>query len=82
MVISPDNVLIIIDFNPFDFGDLWEEFKGIAWSARASLHFATGQINSYLGGKSPIKFFKLLAFYIYSNTLSAIYGEFPSAKKR
>jgi len=72
MIILPDNTLSIIDFNRFDFGDPWEEFNRIVWSATISPHFATGQIIGYFGGRPPIEFFKLLAFYISSNTLSSI----------
>lgn len=77
MVISLDNTLSIIDFNRFDFGDPWEEFNRIVWSATVSPHFATGQLNGYFGGRPPIEFFKLLAFYIASNTLSSIYWAIP-----
>jgi serine/threonine-protein kinase len=73
MIISPENSLFIIDFNRPDFGDPWEEFNRIVWSATISPHFATGQINGYFNGTPPIEFFKLLAFYISSNTLSSIY---------
>jgi aminoglycoside phosphotransferase (APT) family kinase protein len=77
MIISTDNTLSIIDFNRPDFGDPWEEFNRIVWSATVSPHFATGQLNGYFGGMPPIEFFKLLAFYISSNTLSSIYWAIP-----
>ena len=69
--------LRIIDFDRYDFGDPWEEFNRIVWSAQASPHFATGQLRGYFGGEPPIEFFKLLAFYISSNTLSSIYWAIP-----
>lgn len=69
--------LVIIDFDRFDFGDPWEEFNRIVWCATSSPHFATGQLNGYFGGNPPIEFFKLLAFYIASNTLSSIYWAIP-----
>ena len=69
--------LKIIDFDRYDFGDPWEEFNRIVWSAAASPHFATGQLRGYFGGEPPIEFFKLLAFYIASNTLSSIYWAVP-----
>jgi len=81
MIISPDNTLSIIDFNRSDFGDSWEEFNRIVWSATVSPHFATGQLNGYFGGRPPIEFFKLLAFYILSNTLSSIYWAIPFGEK-
>lgn len=69
--------LIIIDFDRYDFGDPWEEFNRIVWSAAISPRFATGQLRGYFGGEPPLEFFKLLAFYISSNTLSSIYWAIP-----
>ena len=69
--------LRIIDFDRFDFGDPWEEFNRIVWCAAASPHFATGQLRGYFGGEPQLEFFKLLAFYISSNTLSSIYWAIP-----
>ena len=69
--------LKIIDFDRYDFGDPWEEFNRIVWSAAASPHFATGQLRGYFGGEPPMEFFRLLAFYIASNTLSSIYWAIP-----
>lgn len=81
MIISSDRALSIIDFNRPDFGDPWEEFNRIVWSASVSPHFATGQLNGYFGGKPPFDFFKLLAFYISSNTFSSIYWAIPFGKE-
>ena len=81
MIISPKGELAIIDFNRQDFGDPWEEFNRIVWSATASPHFASGQLNGYFGGRPPLEFFKLLAFYISSNTLSSIYWAIPFGQK-
>ena len=69
--------LVIIDFDRFDFGDPWEEFNRIVWCAQFAPYFATGIVNGYFGGIPPIKFWKLLAFYIGSNTLSSIYWAIP-----
>ena len=69
--------LKIIDFDRYDFGDSWEEFNRIVWCVAASPHFATGQLYGYFDGEPPIEFFKLLAFYISSNTLSSIYWAIP-----
>ena len=69
--------LKIIDFDHYDFGDPWEEFNRIVWSAAASPHFATGQLRGYFDGEPPTPFFKLLAFYIAGNTLSSIYWAVP-----
>jgi serine/threonine-protein kinase len=81
MIISHDNRLSIIDFNRQDYGDPWEEFNRIVWSAAVSPAFATGQINGYFDGKPQAEFFRLLAFYISSNTLSSIYWAIPFGDK-
>lgn len=72
MIISPENDLGIIDFNRFDFGDPWDEFNRIIWSAQASELFASGQINGYFDNEVPEKFFRLLAFYMAVNSLASI----------
>jgi serine/threonine-protein kinase len=79
MMIKNDE-LKIIDFDRYDFGDPWEEFNRIVWSATTSPHFATGQLRGYFGGEPPMEFFKLLALYIASNTLSSIYWAIPFGK--
>lgn len=65
--------LVIIDFGSFDFGDPWEEFNRIVWCAQSAPYFATGMVDGYFDKNPPIDFWKCLAFYIGSNTLSSIY---------
>lgn len=77
MMIENGQSLRIIDFDRYDFGDPWEEFNRIVWSAAASPLFATGQLQGYFGGDPSLLFFQLLAFYIASNTLSSIYWAVP-----
>lgn len=72
--------LVIIDFDSFDYGDPWEEFNRIVWCAQCSPHFASGQLDGYFDGRPPEKFFKLLAFYIASNTLSSVPWAIPFGK--
>lgn len=76
MILAGDH-LQILDFEKFDFGDPWEEFNRIVWSAQASPAFASGQINGYFDGRPPDLFFQLLAYYIASNTLSSIPWAIP-----
>ncbi|MCT4612352.1 MAG: phosphotransferase [Clostridia bacterium] len=64
MIINDNKELGIIDFNRFDFGDPWEEFNRIVWSAQISEEFATGTINGYFNNKVPSDFFELMALYI------------------
>jgi len=74
--------LVIIDFDRCDFGDPWEEFNRITFSAKVSPHFATGQLRGYFDGfDPPIEFFKLLAFYISCNSLASIPWAIPFGQK-
>ena len=72
MMINQDGVLTIIDFDRDDVGDPWEEFNRIVWCAQAAPAFASGMVNGYFGGEVPMEFWKLLALYISSNTLSSL----------
>lgn len=76
MMIENDR-LIIIDFDRYDYGDPWEEFNRIVWSAQASPKFATGMIDGYFSHKIPSEFWGLLALYISSNLLSSIPWAIP-----
>ena len=76
MMISGEDIYII-DFDRYDFGDPWEEFNRIVWCAQASSSFAAGMVDGYFDGKPPIEFWKLLALYICSNTLSSIPWAIP-----
>ena len=80
MMLDKNKKLFIIDFNRSDFGDPWEEFNRIVWCAQAAPMLATGMVNGYFDNQVPMDFWKLLAFYISSNTLSSVpwaipYGE-------
>ncbi len=72
--------LVIIDFDRYDFGDPWEEFNRIVWCAQASPHFATGMVDGYFDNNVPALFWRLLALYISSNTLSSIPWAIPFGK--
>lgn len=72
MMIHRDGVLTIIDFDRDDYGDPWEEFNRIVWSAQTAPAFASGMVDGYFDGKIPMEFWKLLALYISSNTLSSL----------
>ena len=72
-----DGKLIIIDFDRYDYGDPWEEFNRIVWSAQTVPAFASGQVDGYYEHGVPFEFWQLLAFYISSNTLSAVAWAIP-----
>ena len=77
MMVDRNGDLCIIDFNRNDYGDPWEEFNRIVWCAQKSPFFATGMVNGYFGSAVPTDFWKLLALYISSNTLSSVYWAIP-----
>lgn len=77
MMIDLDGKLQIIDFDRDDFGDPWEEFNRIVWCAQKSPLFATGMVNGYFDENVPMDFWRLLALYISSNTLSSIPWAIP-----
>lgn len=77
MMIDSSAVLTVIDFDRDDFGDPWEEFNRIVWCAQAAPAFATGMVDGYFGGNVPMEFWRLLALYICSNTLSSLPWAIP-----
>lgn len=82
MIIGSDKKLYIIDFNRNDFGDPWEEFNRIVWCAQKSPLFASGMVNGYFGNDVPLEFWKLLALYISSNTLSSVPWAIPFGEEQ
>ena len=81
MMINQDGVLTVIDFDRDDFGDPWEEFNRIVWCAQAAPAFASGMVDGYFDGEVPLEFWKLLALYISSNTLSSLPWAIPFGEK-
>lgn len=77
MMIDEKGALQIIDFNRNDFGDPWEEFNRIVWCAQKAPLFASGMVNGYFDDEVPEEFWRLLALYIASNTLSSVYWAIP-----
>ena len=72
MMIDNSGKLQIIDFDRYDFGDPWEEFNRIVWCAQKTPLFASGMVDGYFNGDVPFEFWRLLALYISSNTLSSV----------
>ena len=81
LVLTPDHHVDVIDFNRFDVAEPWEEFNRIVWCAQASPAFASGRVRGYFGGEPPVEFWRLLALYISSNTLSSMYWAIPFGQK-
>lgn len=72
MMLDRAGTLIIIDFDRDDFGDPWEEFNRIVWCAQAAPAFASGMVDGYFDGDIPMEFWRILALYICSNSLSSL----------
>lgn len=53
----------------------WESrFNRIVWCAQKAPLFASGIVNGYFDDNVPMGFWRLLALYISSNTLSSVYS--------
>lgn len=81
LMIDNKGKLVVIDFNRNEYGDPWEEFNRIVWSAQSEPLFATGMIDGYFDGDVPESFWDLLALYISSNTLSSLPWAIPFGQK-
>ena len=81
MMIDKYGALRIIDFDRYDFGDPWEEFNRIVWSAQASPRFSSGMVDGYFENGVPQEFWELLLLYICSNTLSSLPWAIPFGEK-
>lgn len=77
MMIDRNGKLHVIDFNRNDYGDPWEDFSRIVWCAQKAPLFASGMVNGYFNGDVPLEFWRLLALYISSNTISSVYWAIP-----
>lgn len=82
MMVDRSGQLQIIDFNRHDFGDPWEEFNRIVWAGQASPRFAAGMVDGYFDGDVPQAFWRLLALYISSNTLSSLPWGIPFGEEQ
>ena len=77
MMIDKNGALQIIDFDRCDFGDPWEEFNRIVWCVQKAPAFASGMVDGYFDHTVPEAFWRLLALYISSNTLSSLPWAIP-----
>lgn len=71
-MIDQNDRLRIIDFDRMDYGDPWEEFNRIVFTAQLSPVMASGMLDAYFQDQIPPDFWPLLALYIAVNTLSAL----------
>ena len=75
-----DGKLTVIDFDRCGFGDPWEDFDRLVWTAAAAPALARGQVDGYFDGGVPEEFWRLLLLYLCSGVLGSLpwaipYGE-------
>lgn len=81
LMIDESGHIVVVDFDREDFGDPWEEFNRIVWCVQSSPKFATGMVDGYFDREVPMEFWKLLALYISSNSLSSLPWAIPFGQK-
>jgi aminoglycoside phosphotransferase (APT) family kinase protein len=73
LVLTPLNMIGVIDFNRCGYGDRYEEFQRIqSFDVEASIPFSVGQIHGYFNGNPSLDFWNVLAIYVAYNSLSSI----------
>ena len=72
----------MIDFDRFDFGDPWEEFNRIVWSAQVSTPFASGMIDGYFDNEVPDYFGNFLPCTLQLTLLGLFHGLFLMEMKK
>lgn len=77
MMLDTRGQLVVIDFDKDSYGDPWEEFNRIPWSAQAAPAFARGLVDGYFDGRVPMEFWQLLTLYISSNILGSLPWAIP-----
>lgn len=73
-----DHQLYVIDFNSAGWGDPWEEFNRLTWSAMASPAFASGLVSEYFNGDVPQIFWQCVKLYVVVDVV----GSLPWASKQ
>lgn len=77
LMVDENGHIVVVDFDREEYGDPWEEFNRIVWCAQSSQKFASGMVDGYFDGEVPMGFWKLLALYISSNSLSSLPWAIP-----
>ncbi|MBR3077388.1 MAG: phosphotransferase [Oscillospiraceae bacterium] len=78
--IYQNDQLAVIDFDRCGFGDPWEDFDSLVWTAAAAPALARGQVDGYFDGGVPEEFWRLMLLYLCSGVLGSLpwaipYGE-------
>ena len=80
LLLTPQNEIGVIDFGDADYGDPYEEFEKLVWSALTATAFARGQIDGYFNNEIPDGFFDVAAFYMLGGVFSSLYWANKFAK--
>lgn len=73
LILTPLNMIGVIDFNRWKYGDIYEDFYKIqSFSIEVSIPFSIGQIHGYFTGEPPLEFWNILAIYVAYSSLNLI----------
>ena len=77
LILTPQNNIVVIDFNRWDLGDPFEEFLKISlFTVETSAVFALGQIEGYFNNQIPDIFWEQLKFYsLHTSLFSIVWAE-------
>nr|WP_227289724.1 phosphotransferase [Vagococcus fluvialis] len=77
LILTPQNNIVVIDFNRWDLGDPFEEFLKISlFTVETSPVFALGQIEGYFNNQIPDIFWEQLKFYsLHTSLFSIVWAE-------
>lgn len=71
-MIVEGNVLKVLDFNRFGFGDPFEEFDRMSMNIHYSRAFSKGLLHAYFQGTPPTEFFAIWKLYALTNAVGSI----------
>ncbi|SFM53478.1 Phosphotransferase enzyme family protein [Paenibacillus sp. 1_12] len=79
MIFNNSELVGIIDFSRFDWGDPWEEFfKLPKYTCYISKYFANGQVHGYFNGNIPEEFWLKYNFFVALNQHATLIGGFQN----
>lgn len=82
MILMSNNILGIIDFGRWGYGDPYEEFyKMMMFSREQSIPFSKGQIKGYFNDEIPNDFFRISSIYLADVILYSVVWAIPYGKE-
>ena len=73
LILTPEKMLGVIDFNRWEVGDPYEEFYKLeSFGVEVSVPYCIGQIKAYFNDEVPMQFWETLAVYVAHASLFSI----------